>query len=229
MNSHLISNLSSSPLPGTGPRGLSPCVLTQSCPWLSWQRAWASHGPVPLKQNINVLPGRCQTGWLWACFVVWLFCMRLSSLLPPLPALLLHTKQGEGLGTAHPGPPKGDFQWFPDVTAPLVDEGAPGKQAAAQPHPEIPEGTTGEGDPRAGFPADLLQERVCVRVCVGLCSSQSEAGMWAVTGSWDNWAVLSLSPGCPVASMAVCQPPGESTLCIPSRFPFLPLSDPAFT
>ncbi|KAK1331256.1 hypothetical protein QTO34_009207 [Cnephaeus nilssonii] len=39
---------------------------------------------------------------------------------------------------------KGDFQWFPDVTAPLVDEGAPGKQAAAQPHPEIPEGTTAE-------------------------------------------------------------------------------------
>ncbi|XP_054565291.1 microtubule-associated protein tau isoform X1 [Eptesicus fuscus] len=31
-----------------------------------------------------------------------------------------------------------------DVTAPLVDEGAPGKQAAAQPHPEIPEGTTAE-------------------------------------------------------------------------------------
>ncbi|XP_035156149.3 microtubule-associated protein tau isoform X3 [Callithrix jacchus] len=31
-----------------------------------------------------------------------------------------------------------------DVTAPLVDERAPGKQAAAQPHTEIPEGTTAE-------------------------------------------------------------------------------------
>ncbi|XP_070250949.1 microtubule-associated protein tau isoform X4 [Myotis yumanensis] len=39
---------------------------------------------------------------------------------------------------------KGDFQWFPDVTAPLVDEGGPSKQAAAQPHTEIPEGTTAE-------------------------------------------------------------------------------------
>nr|XP_010328567.2 microtubule-associated protein tau isoform X3 [Saimiri boliviensis boliviensis] len=31
-----------------------------------------------------------------------------------------------------------------DVTAPLVDERAPGEQAAAQPHTEIPEGTTAE-------------------------------------------------------------------------------------
>ncbi|XP_060058482.1 microtubule-associated protein tau isoform X2 [Erinaceus europaeus] len=31
-----------------------------------------------------------------------------------------------------------------DVTAPLVDEGVPGEQAAAQPHTEIPEGTTAE-------------------------------------------------------------------------------------
>lgn len=53
------------------------------------------------------------------------------------------------------------------MTAPLVDEGAPGEQAAAQPHTEIPEGTTGEGDPQdwvwrapAGCPADLLEEWV---------------------------------------------------------------------
>lgn len=97
------------------------------------------------------------------------------------------------------------------MTAPLVDEGGPGKQAAAQPHKEIPEGTTGEGDPRAGFPADLLQERVCV----GLCSSQSETGMWADTGSWDNWGVLSLTPECPAASMAACQPPGGEDLVPP--------------
>ncbi|XP_016060447.1 PREDICTED: microtubule-associated protein tau isoform X2 [Miniopterus natalensis] len=31
-----------------------------------------------------------------------------------------------------------------DMTAPLVDEGVPGKQAATQPHTEIPEGTTAE-------------------------------------------------------------------------------------
>ncbi|XP_045442312.1 microtubule-associated protein tau isoform X3 [Pipistrellus kuhlii] len=31
-----------------------------------------------------------------------------------------------------------------DATAPLAEEGAPGKPAAAQPHPEIPEGTTAE-------------------------------------------------------------------------------------
>ncbi|XP_012581642.1 PREDICTED: microtubule-associated protein tau isoform X12 [Condylura cristata] len=39
---------------------------------------------------------------------------------------------------------EGDSRWFPDVTAPLVDEGAPGEQAATQPHTEIPEGTTAE-------------------------------------------------------------------------------------
>lgn len=46
---------------------------------------------------------------------------------------------------------KGDFWWFPDVTAPLVEERVPDpdKQAAAQPHTEIPEGTTGEGDPQS--------------------------------------------------------------------------------
>lgn len=49
----------------------------------------------------------------------------------PVPAL--YTKQ------------KGDYRWFPDVTAPLVEERASDKQAAAQPHAEIPEGTTGEG------------------------------------------------------------------------------------
>lgn len=134
--------------------------------------------------------GRLQAGWLWACFVVWLFCMWLSSLLPPLPALLPPMTQGEGLGTAHPRPPKGDFQCFPDVTAPLVDEGAPGKQAATQPHKEIPEGTTGEGNPRAGRSADPLEERACM----GSRSSLSEAGMWMGTGFWNSWVVLSLMP-----------------------------------
>lgn len=60
-------------------------------------------------------------------------CMWLAG---PLPALLLHKQ-------------KGDYWWFPDMTAPLVDERAPDKQAAAQPHTEIPEGTTGEGEPWA--------------------------------------------------------------------------------
>lgn len=48
------------------------------------------------------------------------------------------------------------------MTAPLVDEGAPGEQAAAQHRMEIPEGTTGEGDPRTGVkgPADLPEARV---------------------------------------------------------------------
>lgn len=48
------------------------------------------------------------------------------------------------------------------MTAPLVDEGGPGEQAAAQCHTEIPEGTTGEGDPRMGVkgPADLPEARV---------------------------------------------------------------------
>lgn len=38
------------------------------------------------------------------------------------------------------------------MTAPLVDEGAPSEQAAAQPPTEIPEGTTGEGDSQGWVP-----------------------------------------------------------------------------
>lgn len=61
----------------------------------------------------------------------------------PLPALSLHKQ-------------KGDYWWFPDVTAPLVEERAPDKQATAQSHTEIPEGTTGEGEPQdLQGPADL--------------------------------------------------------------------------
>lgn len=63
-------------------------------------------------------------------------CMWLAG---PVPALPLCKQEG-------------DYWWFPDVTAPLVEERASDKQAAAQPHMEIPEGTTGEGDaqsPRA--------------------------------------------------------------------------------
>lgn len=41
------------------------------------------------------------------------------------------------------------------MTAPLVDEGAPGEQAAAQPHTEIPEGATGEGDSHGGVEETL--------------------------------------------------------------------------
>nr|XP_036853147.1 microtubule-associated protein tau isoform X7 [Manis javanica] len=49
-------------------------------------------------------------------------------------------------GSEEPGSETSDAKSTPtaeDVTAPLVDEGAPGEQAAAQPHTEIPEGTTG--------------------------------------------------------------------------------------
>nr|XP_045038124.2 microtubule-associated protein tau isoform X5 [Desmodus rotundus] len=50
-------------------------------------------------------------------------------------------------GSEEPGSETSDAKSTPtaeDVTAPLVDEGAPGKQAATQPHKEIPEGTTAE-------------------------------------------------------------------------------------
>lgn len=48
-------------------------------------------------------------------------------------------------GSEEPGSETSDAKSTPtaeDVTAPLVDEGAPGEQAAAQPPTEIPEGTT---------------------------------------------------------------------------------------
>ncbi|KAM5213175.1 microtubule-associated protein tau isoform 7-T9 [Hipposideros larvatus] len=50
-------------------------------------------------------------------------------------------------GSEEPGSETSDTKRTPtaeDVTAPLVDEGAPGKQVVAQPHTEIPEGTTAE-------------------------------------------------------------------------------------
>ncbi|XP_020922471.1 microtubule-associated protein tau isoform X14 [Sus scrofa] len=50
-------------------------------------------------------------------------------------------------GSEEPGSETSDAKSTPtaeDVTAPLVDEGAPGEQAAAQPPTEIPEGTTAE-------------------------------------------------------------------------------------
>ncbi|XP_017404777.1 microtubule-associated protein tau isoform X1 [Cebus imitator] len=50
-------------------------------------------------------------------------------------------------GSEEPGSETSDAKSTPtaeDVTAPLVDERAPGEQAAAQPHTEIPEGTTAE-------------------------------------------------------------------------------------
>uniref|UniRef100_H0WKW1 Microtubule-associated protein n=1 Tax=Otolemur garnettii TaxID=30611 RepID=H0WKW1_OTOGA len=50
-------------------------------------------------------------------------------------------------GSEEPGSETSDAKSTPtaeDATAPLVDERVPGEQAAAQPHPEIPEGTTAE-------------------------------------------------------------------------------------
>ncbi|XP_037019509.2 microtubule-associated protein tau isoform X3 [Artibeus jamaicensis] len=50
-------------------------------------------------------------------------------------------------GSEEPGSETSDAKSTPtaeDVTAPLVDEGALGEQAATQPHKEIPEGTTAE-------------------------------------------------------------------------------------
>lgn len=78
------------------------------------------------------------------------------------------------------------------MTAPLVDEGGPGEQAAAQCHTEIPEGTTGEGDPRTGVkgPADLPE----ARVRPGQAQPASEAGMWANASPWEPWVVPSLMP-----------------------------------
>ncbi|XP_045840561.1 microtubule-associated protein tau isoform X3 [Meles meles] len=50
-------------------------------------------------------------------------------------------------GSEEPGSETSDAKSTPtaeDATAPLVDEGAPSEQAAAQPHTEIPEGATAE-------------------------------------------------------------------------------------
>lgn len=71
------------------------------------------------------------------------------------------------------------------MTAPLVDEGAPGEQAAAQAPTEIPEGTTGEGDsqgPTVGWEH------------VGFCPSPNEVGMRVDASLPKSRVVLSLMP-----------------------------------
>ncbi|ELW47803.1 Microtubule-associated protein tau [Tupaia chinensis] len=61
-------------------------------------------------------------------------------------------------GSEEPGSETSDAKSTPtaeDVTAPLVDERAPGEQAAAQPPTEIPEGTTGCCGHSAGLAVTL--------------------------------------------------------------------------
>lgn len=53
------------------------------------------------------------------------------------------------------------------MTAPLVDEGAPGEQVAAQPHTEIPEGATGEGHSHGGVEETLAGCPAALRRGVG--------------------------------------------------------------
>lgn len=93
---------------------------------------------------MNLLPGG-PSGRSTARALLCVAFVHAAELPPASPSLTApYKKQRGGAGKAPPGP-AGDSWWFPDVTAPLVDEGAPGEQAAAQPDSEIPEGTTGEG------------------------------------------------------------------------------------
>lgn len=74
--------------------------------------AWASRGLVPLKQNINVLPGEMSGGPALGLLCGVAFLHAAEFLLPPHPALLPHKKQSEGLGMAHLSPPKVIFGGF---------------------------------------------------------------------------------------------------------------------
>ncbi|NP_001390906.1 microtubule-associated protein tau isoform 8 [Mus musculus] len=112
-------------------------------------------------------------------------------------------------GAEEPGSETSDAKSTPtaeDVTAPLVDERAPDKQAAAQPHTEIPEGITAE---EAGIGDTPNQEdQAAGHVTQGRREGQApDLG----TSDWTRQQVSSMS-GAPLLPQglreATCQPSG---------------------
>nr|XP_021529400.1 microtubule-associated protein tau isoform X6 [Aotus nancymaae] len=142
-------------------------------------------------------------------------------------------------GSEEPGSETSDAKSTPtaeDVTAPLVDERAPGEQAAAQPHTEIPEGTTAEEAGIGDTPTP--EDQAAGHVTQARMVSKSKDG----TGGDDKKAKTStrssaktlknrpcLSPKHPTpgssdpliqpSSPAVCPEPPSSPKCVSSVTP----------
>ncbi|XP_024644794.1 microtubule-associated protein tau isoform X10 [Macaca nemestrina] len=92
-----------------------------------------------------------------------------------------------------------------DVTAPLVDERAPGEQAAAQPHMEIPEGTTAEEAGIGDTPS--LEDEAAGHVTQARMVSKSKDG----TGSDDKKAKTSTRSSAKTLKNRPCLSPKHPT------------------
>ncbi|XP_025217572.1 microtubule-associated protein tau isoform X5 [Theropithecus gelada] len=111
-----------------------------------------------------------------------------------------------------------------DVRAPLVDERAPGEQAAAQPHMEIPEGTTAEEAGIGDTPS--LEDEAAGHVTQARMVSKSKDG----TGSDDKKA-KGADGKTKIATPRGAAPPGQkgqaNATRIPAKTPPAPKTPPS--
>ncbi|XP_012901369.1 microtubule-associated protein tau isoform X8 [Mustela nigripes] len=120
-------------------------------------------------------------------------------------------------GSEEPGSETSDAKSTPtaeDVTAPLVDEGAPSQQAAAQPHTEIPEGATAE---EAGIgDTPNLEDQAAGHVTQARMVSKSKDG----TGPEDKKAKgADGKTGTKIATPRGAAPPGQKGQANATRIP----------
>uniref|UniRef100_A0A7N5KFP8 Microtubule-associated protein n=1 Tax=Ailuropoda melanoleuca TaxID=9646 RepID=A0A7N5KFP8_AILME len=120
-------------------------------------------------------------------------------------------------GSEEPGSETSDAKSTPtaeDVTAPLVDEGAPGEQAAAQPHTEIPEGATAEEAGIGDTPS--LEDQAAGHVTQARMVSKGKDG----TGPEDKKAKgADGKTGTKIATPRGAAPPGQKGQANATRIP----------
>ncbi|XP_019493274.1 PREDICTED: microtubule-associated protein tau isoform X9 [Hipposideros armiger] len=119
-------------------------------------------------------------------------------------------------GSEEPGSETSDTKRTPtaeDVTVPLEDEGAPGKQVVAQPHTEIPEGTTAE---EAGIgDTPNLEDQAAGHVTQARMVSKSKDG----TGNDKKTKGADTKTGTKIATPRGAAPPGQKGPANASRIP----------
>nr|XP_045038131.2 microtubule-associated protein tau isoform X13 [Desmodus rotundus] len=125
-------------------------------------------------------------------------------------------------GSEEPGSETSDAKSTPtaeDVTAPLVDEGAPGKQAATQPHKEIPEGTTAEEAGIGDTPS--LEDQAAGHVTQARMVSKSKDGAGNDDKKTKEVKVkgADTKPGTKIATPRGAAPPGQKGPANATRIP----------
>ncbi|XP_012658391.1 microtubule-associated protein tau isoform X5 [Otolemur garnettii] len=129
-------------------------------------------------------------------------------------------------GSEEPGSETSDAKSTPtaeDATAPLVDERVPGEQAAAQPHPEIPEGTTAEEAGIGDTPS--LEDQAAGHVTQARMVSKGKDG----TGN-DDRKTKGADGKTKIATPRGTAPPGQkgaNATRIPAKTPPAPKTPPS--